>query len=204
MSRTTTVILNNFLTIYNNPIPYIPNRLNNPNINTFALTVEQNEPVVISGPIGPTGPAGKSGNRFSSRTQTQVLINPIINGTIIFQVATGLAYIYGTPVYVSSANTITNNFTGEVLEYDASTGFIVIGKISLIHGSFVTSNIYTINVVELTSIGPLGDQGPTGISGNKGLTGYIGPTGPIVPFSGGTSLLITMFQDGFDCGDVDE
>jgi hypothetical protein len=59
-------------------------------------------------------------------------------------------------------------------------------------------------VVELTSIGPLGDQGPTGISGNKGPTGYIGPTGPIVPFSGGTSLLITMFQDGFDCGDVDE
>ena len=199
-----TVMLNNFLTVYENPIPYIPNRPNNPSVNTFTLTVQQSEPIVVDGPMGPMGPAGKSGNRFSSRTQTQVFITPINGGTIIFQVATGLAYIYGTPVYVSSLNTITNNFTGEVLEYDTSTGFIVIGKVSLIHGSFTTSNIYTINVLELTSIGPQGDQGPTGIAGNMGATGYIGPTGPIVPFSGGTSLLITMFQDGFDCGDVDE
>jgi hypothetical protein len=65
--------------------------------------------------------------------------------------------------------------------------------------------MYTINVQELTRIGPQGPQGGAGFGGIQGGKGPTGPTGPQVPFSGGNSAFIAldMFQIGFDCGDVE-
>jgi hypothetical protein len=218
MSRTATGLLTNFLRIYENPIPYIPQT------KTVRLTLSLEAPAMIEqvatsytllepisystfsviGGQGPTGPSGKAGNRFSSITQTPVLITPI-SGTVMFEVGTNLAYIYGTPVYISSAETYTNNFKGVVLAYDSYTGYMTIGTISAINGTFGTYDMYTINAQVLTNIGPQGIQGGAGPRGLRGPTGPTGPVGPQVPFSGGNSayIAITMFQYGFDCGDVE-
>ena len=218
MSRTATVLLNNCLRLYEKPIPYIPQT------RTLRLTIREEpltlEPVVTSyNPFnisipstsfvitgasqGPTGPSGKSGNRFSSITQVPVIISPSA-GIVMLEVGTYLSYIYGTPVYVSSAEIYTNNFKGTILAYDPETGYMTIGNITSINGSFGATDMYTVNAQELTSIGPQGPQGGAGFGGPQGATGPIGPTGPQVPFSGGNSafIAISMFQYGFDCGDV--
>ena len=225
MSRTATVLLNNFLRIYEKPIPYIPQT------RTLRLTLSQAPPqlegdptttsrtsynsfdpslyssfsIVTGAGTGPTGPSGKAGNRFSSITQTPVLITPTMGGIIMMEVGLNLAYIYGTPVYVSSAELYTTNFKGVILAYDPDTGYITIGNITAINGSFGTADIYTINAQVLTSIGPQGPQGGANFSGLMGGKGPTGSTGPQVPFSGGNSAFISMsmFQYGFDCGDVE-
>ena len=206
MSRTNTVLLNNFLDLYKTPIPFIPQT------KTIQLLLSIAPPVpipstgtAIAGFTGPIGPAGKNGDRFSSITKTPVTIAPIIGGVIMLEVGPNLAYIYGTPVYVSSAETYTNNFKGTVFGYDSSTGFITIGNITAINGSFVATHIYTINAQVLTNVGPRGPQAGAGFSGLMGGKGPTGPTGPQVPFSGGSSAFIdmSMFQYGFDCGDVE-
>ena len=218
MSRTATELLANFLRIYENPIPYIPQTktvrltlsLGAPvAIEQVAMSYTLLEPIPVStfsvvGGQGPTGPSGEAGNRFSSITQTPVLITPV-SGTVMIEVGTKLAYIYGTPVYVSSAETYTNNFKGLVLAYDSETGYMTIGTITAINGSFGTYDMYTINAQVLTNIGSQGVQGRVGIGGIRGPTGPTGPVGPQVPFSGGNAayIAITMFQYGFDCGDVD-
>jgi hypothetical protein len=219
MSRTATVLLDNFLRIYEKPIPYIPQT------RTLILTLSEEpailEPVVTSyNPFdisipstsfvttgaskGPTGPSGKNGNRFSSITQTPVLITPIVGGIIMLEVGTYLSYIYGTPVYVSSAEIYTNNFEGTILAYDSETGYMTIGNITAINGTFGTTETYTINARVLTSIGEQGPRGKTNFGGVMGANGPTGPTGPQVPFSGGNAafIAISMFQYGFDCGDV--
>ena len=221
MSRTATLLLNNFLTTYENPIPYIPQTRTlrlmlreeepptlpqaNAQYNPFDPSLYSSFSILTGATQGPTGPAGKSGNRFSSITQSPVLITPIIGGIIMLEVGTNLAYIYGTPVYVSSAETYTNNFKAVVLAYDSETGYMTIGNITAINGSFGTIDMYTINAQEPTSIGPQGPQGGAGFGGIQGVKGPTGPTGPQVPFSGGNSafIAISMFQLGFDCGDVE-
>ena len=218
MSRTATVLLNNFLRVYEKPIPYIPQTrtlrltLNlqpalEPDVTSydpFNPSKFSTNTVVVGTAQGPTGPSGKSGNRFSSITQSPVLITPTIGGVIMLEVGTYLSYIYGTPVYVSSAEIYTNNFKGTIFAYDPETGYMTIGNITAINGSFGATHIYTVNAQQLTSIGPQGPQGGAGISGHMGLNGPTGPTGPQVPFSGGNAayIAISMFQYGFDCGDV--
>lgn len=222
MSRTATLLLNNFLRVYENPIPYIPQtRTLRLTIREepIPLTLEQNVKeynpfnpgiystfsILTGGTTGPTGPAGKSGTRFSSITQSPVLITPTIGGIVMLEVGKYLSYIYGTPVYINSAEVYTNNFKGTVLAYDSDTGYITIGNIIAINGSFGTADMYTINVQELTNIGPQGPQGGAGFGGIQGGKGPTGPTGPQVPFSGGNAAYIamSMFQYGFDCGDVE-
>jgi hypothetical protein len=216
MSRTATLLLNNFLRTYEKPIPYIPQtrtlRLTireeaEPLVtsyNPFDISIPSTSFVVIGASQGPTGPFGKDGNRFSSITQTPVLITPIVGGIIMLEVGTHLSYIYGTPVYVSSAEIYTNNFKGTIFAYDSETGYMTIGNITAINGSFGTTETYTINAQVLTSIGPQGPQGKSNFGGCMGANGPTGPTGPQVPFSGGNSAYISMFmfQYGFDCGDV--
>ena len=154
---------------------------------------------------GPTGPHGKDALRFSSATINPVVLVPA-SPTVSFTVGTRLAYIYGTPVYVSNTQ-LAAYFTGVVLAYNSATGFMTIGQITGINGVFdgATPYIYNINVNTLVSIGEQGSQGPMGVRGVGGPVGPTGPTGPLVPFSGGNAALIAamMFQLGFDCGDVD-
>jgi hypothetical protein len=218
MSRTATVLLNNFLSIYEKPIPYIPQtrtlrltiREEAPiealdiSYNPFDISIPSTSFVVVGASQGPTGPSGKDGNRFSSITQTPVLITPILGGIIMLEVGTHLSYIYGTPVYVSSAEIYTNNFKGTIFAYDLETGYMTIGDITAINGSFGTTEVYTVNAQLLTSIGSQGPQGKSNFGGFTGANGPTGPTGPQVPFSGGNSAYISMFmfQYGFDCGDV--
>ena len=201
MSRINTTLLTNFLQEYENPVPYIPN--------VTKIILIQNAPIETPQPLGgitgPAGPTGTAGNKFSSVTQNSVIITPTIGGVVMFQVGANLAYIYGTPVYVCNSNISTNNFTGEVLAYNSATGYMTIGNITQINGTFngITPYIYTINAANLVSLSSQGSQGPNGIIGPTGPNGVTGVTGPSVPFSGGTSALILAFQDGFDCGDVD-
>jgi hypothetical protein len=218
MSRTATLLLNNFLRMYENPIPYIPQtrilRLtlrDEPSIeplvtsyNSFDIGIPSTSFVVAEASQGPTGPSGRDGKRFSSITQNPVLITPIVGGIVMLEVGTYLSYIYGTPVYVSSAEIYTNNFKGTILAYDSETGYMTIGNISAINGSFGTTETYTINAQVLTSIGSQGPQGVSNFGGFMGANGPTGPTGPQVPFSGGNAafIAISMFQYGFDCGDV--
>lgn len=193
MSRTSTVLLENFLYAYKNPKVYYTQEL---------ILQLNNEYDIIGTIVGLTGPTGPVGDRYSSITTVPVLINPLL-GNVSIQVGNNLAYKYGTPVYVSSAGTYTNNFLGTVLYYNLLTGDMAIGNISAIHGIFTTPTTYTVNAPELISIGDEGPPGLGGYGGPAGLKGPVGVTGPSVPFSGGTSALITFFQYGFDCGDVD-
>jgi len=201
MSRTNTAVLTNFLKEYENPVPYIPNVTNTILISNAPIETPQ----PLGGITGPAGPTGTAGDKFSSVTQNSVIVTPIIGGVVMFQVGVNLAYIYGTPVYVCNSNISTNNFTGTVLAYNSATGYMTIGNITQIRGTFngITPYVYTINVTNLVSVGSQGSQGPNGIIGPTGPNGVTGVTGPSVPFSGGSSALILMFQDGFDCGDVD-
>jgi hypothetical protein len=213
-------ILNNFLRVYEKPIPFIPQTRRFvltliaepsgigpvpyvPPYNPFNPSYFSTNNVVTGSPQGPTGPYGKAGNKFSSITQFPVLITPT-SGIVMLEVGKDLSYIYGTPVYVSSAETYTNNFSGTILAYDSYTGYMTIGDITSINGSFGETDMYTVNAQYLINISP---QGPQGVENNSGLTGEIGPTGPTgpqVPFSGGTTAIIALalFQLGFDCGDV--
>lgn len=206
MSRTNIVVLNDFLIRYQNAVPYIPRTT------TLRLTLSPSfvPPSVTNyAPIGeltgPTGPHGKDALRFSSATINPVVIVPS-SPTISFTVGTRLAYIYGTPVYVSNTQ-LAAYFTGVVLAYNSVTGFMTIGQITGINGVFdgETPYVYNINVNTLVSIGEQGSQGPMGVPGAGGHMGQTGPTGPSVPFSGGNAAFIAamMFQLGFDCGDVE-
>jgi len=212
MSRTTVTLLNNFRTVYSNPIPYIPRQQQQqqqqqePVTKTLRLTLSAAPPVPIpstftagaTGPIGPTGPTIK---KYSSLATVSSL--DMTNHIAMLETWVGLAYINGTPVYVSSAETYTNNFQGTVLAYDSSTGFMTIGNIVNVHGTISTSDTFTLNLQELTNVGPQGTLGPMGAMGYIGIRGPTGATGPQVPFSGGNAALIAMFQYGFDCGDVE-
>jgi len=201
MSRTNTVLLKNFLDFYENPIPYIPQTKKIQLVLSIAPPVPiPSTTTVVAGFTGPIGAMGKSGNKYTSIGVISGICAK--SGTMMFQFGTYLSYIYGVPVYVSSAEIITNNFKGVVFAYDPTTGYMTIGNITDINGTILPSDTYTINVQMLTSIGPEGAQGPTGLAGPMGANGPTGPTGPVVPFSGGTTALITMFQYGFDCGDV--
>jgi hypothetical protein len=206
MSRTNVFVLNDFLIKYQNAVPYVPKT------RTLQLTLSPSfvPPSVTNyAPIGdltgPTGPHGKDALRFSSATTNPVVLVPT-SPTVSFTVGTRLAYIYGTPVYVSNTQ-LAAYFTGVILAYNSVTGFMTIGKITGINGVFdgMTPYVYNINVNTLVSIGDIGPQGPMGVHGADGSMGPTGPTGPLVPFSGGNAALIAamMFQIGFDCGDVD-
>ena len=190
MSRTSTTVLDNFLYTYKTTRPYISKR--------YILYT----PTPIGSVVGPTGPTGPVGYRYSGITAGSVLITPS-SGSVSFQVSTNLAYNYGTPVYVSSAETYTNNFLGVVVYYDPFTGNMTIGTISAINGTFTAADIYTVNPPQRIHVGPEGSQGPQGPRGPTGPNGYTGATGPYVPIGGGGPNLILMFQVGFDCGDVE-
>jgi len=213
MSRTTVTLLNNFRTLYSNPIPYIPRQQQQqqqqqqePVTKTLKLTLSAAPPVPlpstftagVTGPIGPTGPTIK---KYSSLATISSF--DMTNHIAMLETGLGLAYINGTPVYVSSAETYTNNFQGTVLAYDSSTGFMTIGNIIHVNGTISTSDTYTLNLQQLTNVGPQGGAGPIGEIGYMGIRGPTGATGPQVPFSGGNAALILMFQYGFDCGDVE-
>lgn len=211
MSRTTVTLLNNFRTVYSNPIPYIPRQQQQqqeqqPVTKTLRLLLFEAPPLPIpstftggaTGPIGPTGPTIR---KYSSLATISSFDN--INHIAMLETGLGLAYINGTPVYVSSAEIYTNNFQGTVLAYDPSTGYMTIGNIVNVHGTISTTDTYTLNLQELTNVGPQGGVGPMGEMGYIGIRGPTGATGPQVPFSGGNAALIGMFQYGFDCGDVE-
>jgi hypothetical protein len=179
MSRTNPAILSSFLQIYSNAVP-----------------VEGS-----TGPTGFTGPQGLAGDEYSSQTTSAVIINPG-SGSVSIIVSTGLAYIYGTPVYVIST-TSNSNFTGTVVYYNTNTGAMVIQNITDITGTFGTSQIYDINLPGFVGVtGPTGATGPTGPTGPTGNTGDVGPTGGAIMFDGGDPATSYAIGPVFDCGAV--
>ena len=121
MSRTNPALLSSFWQIYSNAVP-----------------IESG-----TGATGATGPQGLPGDEYSSTTTSAVTINPS-SGSVSFNVGTGLAYIYGTPVYVIST-TSNSNFTGNVVYYNINTGAMVIQNITAITGTFTSASVYNIN-----------------------------------------------------------
>jgi hypothetical protein len=179
MSRTNPDILSSFLQIYSNAAP-----------------VEG-----ATGPTGVTGPAGDPGDLYSSSTTSSVTINPG-SGSVSFNVAVGLSYIYGTPVYVISS-THLSYFTGNVVYYNINTGAMVIQNITSITGSFPLTDIFSINLPGFYGdTGPTGATGPTGPTGSTGTTGMPGPTGGAIIFDGGYPSSIYLIGPVFDCGAV--
>lgn len=179
MSRTNPSLLSSFLVIYSNPV----------------------EVESATGPTGATGPKGNVGDVYSSKTTTSVIITPS-SGNVSIQVGTGLAYIYGTPVYVVS-NTTYSHFQGTVVYYNISTGAMIIQNITSIVGSFLLSSIYNINLPGLIgTTGPTGPTGPAGPTGATGTTGAVGPTGGAIVFDGGDPATSYAIGPVFDCGAV--
>lgn len=118
--------------------------------------------------IGPTGPAGTPGDRFATKTQYALVLNPGKNTTLIFKVEPGLAYISGNSVIVSEVgdniNSELNTFEGTIQFYSPKSGEIVIREITNIKGEFGHQCYYNVNLDGVD--GAMGEQGP------------IGPTGP--------------------------
>ena len=179
MSRTNPALLSSFWQIYSNAVP-----------------IESG-----TGATGATGPQGLPGDEYSSTTTSSVIINPS-SGSVSFNVGTGLAYIYGTPVYVIST-TSNSNFTGNVVYYNINTGAMVIQNITAITGTFTSASVYNINLPGFAGVtGPTGTTGPTGPTGPTGNTGDVGPTGGAIVFDGGDPATSYLIGPVFDCGAV--
>ena len=123
--------------------------------------------VFNKGHVGPTGPAGLAGDRFSTRTPSEIHLEPIENMTLIFKVEPGLAYISGNSVIVAEVgndiNSELNTFEGTVQFYSKKTGEIVIKDITNIHGTFGDKPCYY--YVNLDGVdGAIGPTGPSNVS----------------------------------------
>jgi len=179
MSRTNPAILSTFISEY-----------------TPSVQIES-----ATGPTGSTGPQGPVGDTYGSSTLSAVTITPS-SGSVSFIVGTGLAYIYGTPVYVVSS-TNNANFVGTVVYYNKNTGSMVIQNITSITGTFTGAAIYNINLPGVIgTTGPTGPTGFTGSTGPTGITGAVGPTGGAIIFDGGDPATNYMIGPVFDCGAV--
>jgi len=182
MSRNNQALLNSYLNTYSN-----------------AAVVES-----ATGPTGATGAPGLPGDIYSSSTfAPPVTLSPSLGGSVSIIVGTGLAYIYGTPVYVVGKTYTNYNFQGIVGYYNILTGSMTIQSISQINGSFINPDIFNINLPGYTGVtGPTGATGPTGNTGSTGGTGDVGPTGGAIVFDGGDPASAYAIGPVFDCGAV--
>ena len=181
MSRNNQALLNQYLNTYSNPQPVVS----------------------ATGATGSTGPTGAAGDRYRSYTIYTITITPVLSGSVTLTVGIGLAYIYGTPVYVIGTTYTANNFLGNVTAYNTTSGVMTIGNISAINGSFPATDVYNINLPGFVGVtGTTGTTGPTGPTGPTGVTGLVGPTGGAIVFDGGDPASNYAVGPVFYCGAI--
>ena len=89
-----------------------------------------------------------------TKAASAATITPAVGSSVSLNLATGLGYTAGMPVFVAGA-TPANNFTGVVTSYTTGTGVMVIGGIASINGSFAGSVVYTVTAGTIPSTGRL-------------------------------------------------
>jgi len=133
-----------------------------------------------TGPTGITGPSGLNGDKYNTRTITQVpdMITQVSSGTVNVTVSTDLAYIQGNSVVVTCDNPSYPFFEARVISYNSVTGNISLNQITNITGTLLDNEFYLINLNGIQ--GPTGSTGPTGLMGS-GVSRLIYTDTPINP-----------------------
>lgn len=83
----------------------------------------------------------------TTTTTSSVLIKPFSESQISLTVGTGLSYAVGNSVTVFSSVRNANSFTGKVASYNSSTGAITINNLQNIYGTFSSTVIYHVTLV---------------------------------------------------------
>ena len=116
-----------------------------------------------------------------TKTLKPYSINPTLNGKVSFFVEKCLEINEGQYVKCSILNNSSNYFNGNVVEYNKRSGYILVGFIDKIVGTFITNATYIITIIDVVGDGGdggSGNTGPTGPAGTIGIDGDTGPTGP--------------------------
>ena len=141
--------LGDFPLAYNVIYPTVA-RYNRDGVGINSINPSTTIPTVITSRY--TDPSGNEGwdetlYPATTATTTTVLIKPILTSQITLTVGTGLSYVSGNSVTVFSSLTNANSFQGTVSAYNNSTGAITISNISNIYGTFTSTVIYQITLM---------------------------------------------------------
>jgi hypothetical protein len=165
-----------------------------------------------TGPTGPTGAAGATGATGAGYLATSTSSVAIGTGTKTFTTQSGLAYLPGDYVRVSSG--ASDYIEGTVTSYSGTT--LVISEVAKAGtGTFASWNIGIAGKAGAKGVagatGIPGTQGPTGAAGATGATGVTGPTGFVAngatagntPYWNGSTWIVNssnIFNDGGNVG----
>ncbi len=145
-------------------------------------------PAGPTGATGATGPAGAPGQPYGGTSVTSLLIG---TGSKTFTTQSGLAWLPGAVVRVSSAANAANYMQGTVTSY-ATTSFVV--NVASVGGSGTFAD-WNFNPAPGTN-GAAGATGATGATGAQGPAGSAGATGPAGAGYGGTSVTSLVIGTG--------
>ena len=120
---------------------------------------------------GSTGSTGLAGDKYATSSSTSLTI---AMGPQTFSVAAGLAYSIGQEVII--ANSITEQMSGTITNYNSGSGVMNVTVVSIIGAGTYTP--WQVNLKGAPGpAGPAGSIGITGVTGNLGSTGFSGLTG---------------------------
>lgn len=99
---------------------------------------------------GDKGDDGTPGDRFTTKTNGEIVLQPKKNAVVIFDVEPGLAYITGNSVIVAQVPKFLddeiNSFEGTIQYYGKSSGQIIINDVVNIKGVFDKPTQYFVNL----------------------------------------------------------
>jgi len=102
------------------------------------------------GEKGEPGIEGTPGDRFTTKTIGEIVLQPKKNSVVIFDVEPGLAYITGNSVIVAQIPSYLddpiNSFEGTIQYYGKASGQIIINDIVNIKGVFTKQTQYFVNL----------------------------------------------------------
>ena len=128
-----------------------------------------------SGNTGATGPTGPAGDKYVSILNTSIERNSLADGRYEITIDTGLIYISGDKVSVTSQDSeypySSYSFDGTVDTYNPTTGVMEIMDITNISTLFTSKYLdYRVNINNKGDDGATGSTGPTGLSGDRYAT----------------------------------
>jgi hypothetical protein len=108
----------------------IPNKLNKSQV-IFQNEIQKID--FLKGEKGDKGDNGTPGDRFTTKTLCEIILQPKKNSVVIFDVEPGLAYITGNSVIVAQIpkylDDEINSFEGTIQYYGKESGQIIINDI---------------------------------------------------------------------------
>ena len=145
------------------------------NLNPLDGPQGQTGPTGALGLRGATGVTGPPGDIYHTHTIVPWAWSPVtVNGSITLGVETGLSYLPGHSLLISS-RTSGNTIQGTVIIYYTSSGILQVQVRGFTGSEDFPTGIYDVNLNPID--GPQGSAGPTGALGIQGATGFTGPTG---------------------------